>query len=172
MDSDGLRNIKLIAMHGVVKSTEDYNVRHIFRWYSKTFNTPLHVVDTLPFEDVLTHYFENQYEELHPDEREDEVHELLLTPDQLKKLRLAEDAMDADTYEFEKETAASPPPVNPADSLDDKVTKLKNILEVAPERLKSAEAPLLEPIPEGIHMTFEDLEDAPSFGPPPKAPTQ
>lgn len=55
---------------GRIEPDGDYFLRRIFRWYSKTFATPLHAVYELPLDDILTHYWESQYEDMEDDERE------------------------------------------------------------------------------------------------------
>lgn len=64
--ADSLRDLRLLALRAVLKPTKDpeYNLRRIFRWYSRTFNTPLHVVADLPLDDILQNYYEVTYEDL------------------------------------------------------------------------------------------------------------
>lgn len=75
----------------------DYFLRTVFRWYSKTFSTPLHEVADLPLDDVLLHYWESQYEEMEADEREAVIKRLRET-DEERRQREAKDseAVDAD----------------------------------------------------------------------------
>lgn len=61
---DYIRAIKLNAMKAVSDPDTDYYLRFIYRWYSKTFFTPLHEVEDLPLEDILTAYYEESYEKL------------------------------------------------------------------------------------------------------------
>ena len=63
---DRLRAIQIIALKEVLsdKQSQDFQLRSIFRWYSKTFHTPLHIVEELPEFDILQAYFEDQYEQL------------------------------------------------------------------------------------------------------------
>lgn len=56
--------VKINALHSVLKPDEEYYMRFIFRWYSKTFHTPLHLVPDLPVIDVLTAYYEDMYEKM------------------------------------------------------------------------------------------------------------
>jgi hypothetical protein len=56
--------VKINALHSVIKPDEEYYMRFIFRWYSKTFHTPLHLVPDLPVIDVLTSYYEDMYEKM------------------------------------------------------------------------------------------------------------
>lgn len=63
----------------------DYFLRHIFREYAKTFLTPLHIVETLPLDFVLLHYYENVFENLLKEERP-EIKELV----EKERVRLSE----------------------------------------------------------------------------------
>lgn len=50
----------------------EYFLRKVFRWYSATYATPLHVVDELPLHDILQNFWENHYESMleeHPGEK-------------------------------------------------------------------------------------------------------
>lgn len=64
---------RLIALNTVLHpdTDPDYELRRIFRWFSKTFNTPLAQVYGLPLDEVLQHYYEARYEELEDAEPED-----------------------------------------------------------------------------------------------------
>lgn len=74
--------IQLNALHAVVKHDNEYMIRYILRWYSKTFFTPLHIVETLPFQDILQHYWETYYEDREAPEIEDDIKELTETPEE------------------------------------------------------------------------------------------
>jgi hypothetical protein len=78
----------------------DYRLRYINRWYSKTFHTPLHVVDDLPTEDVLIHFYECQFEDLEEAERLKSISELLESIDERKKRLLleADDGKDGEAW--------------------------------------------------------------------------
>lgn len=60
-----IQTIQRFALHAVEKNGWEYQYRKICRWYSRTYATPLTVVemDLLP-EDVLQHYFEETIERL------------------------------------------------------------------------------------------------------------
>lgn len=93
--------IRLNAMHAVVTSDDSYQLREIFRWYSKEYTTPLHIVEELPLEDVLTCYFEDRYKKLvnSPENEEKLLKEIvyLTESDDERKLRKRkEDEEDAE----------------------------------------------------------------------------
>lgn len=80
---DFFKAIKVKAFRDVLFSNSDkhppnpdYNLRFIFRWYSKTFHTPLHEVDALPLEGVIRAFFEEKYEGMDEDDREEEIRAL------------------------------------------------------------------------------------------------
>lgn len=68
-----LKELKEIALANVADPTTEYFYRYMCRWYSKTFHTPLHVVFTLPFQDVALAYFEEGYESMDEDDRFEEM---------------------------------------------------------------------------------------------------
>ena len=57
---DRIRNVKIIALRAFITKNEDFYLREVFRWYSRSFSTALHLVPDLPLEDVLLHYFEDK----------------------------------------------------------------------------------------------------------------
>lgn len=97
-----LKALQLRALRHVVLDTKDreYYLRHIFRWYSKTFHTPLHIVSTLPLVDVLTAYFEERFEDMDEDERHEELVRLTETDEERRAREAAIEAEknEADDY--------------------------------------------------------------------------
>ncbi len=98
--------IRLCSLYAVVshknKKVEDqeYALRRIFRWYSKTYHTPLHMVDQLPLMDVLTAYWEEEFEGLEAPDLEQAVEEVLVDPEMTRKKQIEEDWVDAEAYEI------------------------------------------------------------------------
>jgi len=157
-----------VYLYGKGKESDpEYTLRKMFRWYSKTFHTPLHIVETLPFTDVLQAWWEEKYEEMTPEDLEHEREEILRTPEELEEAQRVEDAADADTWEMIQEERKAEAAV--AKKLD----KLKLPPEAAPffssiqrePELIMAKIPQRETPPE-IKMVFvDDLElEADSFG--------
>lgn len=70
------------AMLAVVHPDDDAWLRHAFRYYSKTFATPLHLVQQLPTEDVLRAFFEDVFEQMDEEAREERIEWLLMTPEE------------------------------------------------------------------------------------------
>lgn len=68
--------IRSSALLAAIKPDFGSHVRSILRWYSKTFHTPLHEVDTIPFEDILQAWFEEQYAGMEPQQLMEELSSL------------------------------------------------------------------------------------------------
>jgi succinate dehydrogenase flavin-adding protein (antitoxin of CptAB toxin-antitoxin module) len=96
------RALRLAAMQAVVEPDLDAQLRHIFRWYSKTFATPLDEVYDLPQEDILEAFYEEEYEGLNEDERQKEISELLETPEERLERLIAKDVERYEAYHFAK----------------------------------------------------------------------
>ncbi len=86
-----IRAVQQIAMAGHLKPDVPAVYRKICRYYSKEFNTPLHEVEQLPIYDVLLHFYEDRYENMEAQERDD-----------IKK-QLARTKPERDALEAEKE---------------------------------------------------------------------
>lgn len=165
-------DIRASSMHAVVSGETGYTLRTIFRWYSKTFATPLHVVDTLPMEDVIRAYWEVQYEDMSDDERAVEIARLIEPEEKLLKRRLEEDAEEADLFEYGKQAEADdkvkvvPPPPTPIDQIAGVTKHLGELTEkiksITPEIQPDITMKFIESDEE-----FEELLDK-GFGPPPK----
>lgn len=84
---DLFKALQLVCIKSVTQPDGEYKLRRILRWYSKTFYTPLHIVETLPLENILIAYFESIYEEMEEEERQEHI-QLLLETDEQRKARL------------------------------------------------------------------------------------
>ncbi len=87
---DLAEEIKILAFLEVRNKTLGYSLRTVYRWYSREFATPLHLVHTLPYTEVLQAYFEDQFENMSEDELED-ARVLLIETDGQREVRLAEE---------------------------------------------------------------------------------
>lgn len=151
-----LEDLQALAMREVVVGSNAGFLRSVFRWYSHEFHTPLHLVDELPLEDVLTHYFEYHYNEMTDGQRQLEIERMLMTPEQLKAAKLAEDAEDADAAEIAKMEGEAGKNI---EVVVDPVLERLNALRAAlpgPDVNLPASPPALK---EEINMTFEDLPE-------------
>lgn len=82
IDEETLRVIKINAMVAIKKPDYHAFLRKIFRWYSKTFFTPLKDVENLPIIDVLSTYYEELYDKMEESEIKQEVVRLSMTPEE------------------------------------------------------------------------------------------
>jgi len=144
--------LKLLALRAVMKPDAEAQYRSICRWYSKTFHTPLHAVDELPEEDVLTAYFEDRYEDMEEAEREDALKSLLESKEDRKARQRAKDAEDAEAFEFAQRLAAEERQKQAQKKVADvQVEKKPSMLSAASQR----ESRLPQ---EGKPAAFEKLE--------------
>lgn len=102
---DYFESLKLIALDNVIHEKGDYGLRHVFRWYSREFHTPLHVVENLPLEDIMTHYFECQYEDMEDHHRQEEIRNLLQTEEEKQRIKYERDLDRYNDIEYAKNTA-------------------------------------------------------------------
>lgn len=123
---DRVRAIQIIALKEVLSKNQsaEFQLRSVSRWYSKTFHTPLHVVETLPEFDVLQAYFEDQYEDLNSsNEGQAQIQKLLedlaKTDEELELEAKRQDEDDVWAYKEEKIAKAS-------ESSNDSATLAKN----------------------------------------------
>lgn len=146
----------------------EYFYRHVFRWYSKEFHTPLSDVYDLPLDFVLQHYWEARYEAMDDAKRVAERDRLRETEEQAWKRMLREEADRADADEYAAQVAAEE-----AQRLKEEAEKTvkgdKKTLTPATSPIRSlladAKAPPSFPVPDpsapppDIKMTFVDDEE-------------
>jgi len=146
-----LTAIGLLALQSVAAPDMAAQTRHVLRWYSKTFSTPLHLVEQeIPLEDVWQAFFEEKYEALEPEELEQAVKDALTPPEERAEAedRLKTEAVADDAFVKATEAAAAAPvPTQVPQILD---TALKDTVNPAPKP-----EPKLEP-----DILFEFVDDA------------
>lgn len=102
------RALRILALKEALSEepSYDYFIRKVFRWYSKTFSTPLHQVADLPLFDVMQAYYEDIYSNLADEKDTPEFHEQLSnlskTEAELEKDKLEKDRTEAEDYMFAK----------------------------------------------------------------------
>ncbi len=74
-----VRAIRLLALQSAMADPQpaDFVLRDIFRWYSKTFATPLHEVENLPLARVIQTYWEEQYSAMVKDDENPDMAQTL-----------------------------------------------------------------------------------------------
>ncbi len=170
MELDFAGQIRLIAFNEVRSQSAAYKLRSVYRWYSARFATPLHMVKRLPFSDVLTAYFEDQFENLDAEEMEEERLRLIETEDQRIARIAAEEAEASAEVDFQAFAEAEAKRLETT-----QIPKQEAVRPIqhphrkeAPEAPEFADAPAT-PIPPDITVKFvddgffeelcEDLED-------------
>ncbi len=91
-------DIQILAFHDVFVDDQEYRLRHLQRWYSRRFHTPLHLVPTLPLADILQAFWEVHYEEMDDTDRAEERQRLIETRE-ARSARLAQEARDSQATE-------------------------------------------------------------------------
>lgn len=178
-----VESLRLVAMRAVIGGDDEYNIRYILRWYSRSFHTPLHVVESdLPLEEVLQHYFEVRYEDMPLEERHQEIQRLLETEEERRRKRRLEDAEDAEADDFVKltEKQIQGAPKTPMAQAASEIQSLAKNMQAAAGSIPVPTVPevipeIPEKLPPDIKMTFVDddafdeLLDG-GFGPPDRKP--
>ena len=139
MDEYKLAQIE--AANDILAQSDLYFYRKVCRWYSTTFHTPLTQVNSIPWDEILQHYYEHHYENL-------KYNDLLqLTKDLLPEI--------AEKQEEEMDDFLN----NLMEAERAKKTPKKQSLNKTPPDLKSnsKESPTKQP-PE-IYKTFDVGED-------------
>lgn len=162
---DYYKHLKILALKSVVEPDEEYELRRIFRWYSKTFATPLHIVEEFSLEHVLTNYFESQFEEKKEEEIFQIIQDLTEKDEDRRKKEMAEEKQAVEDFEFlrmvEKE-AKDRPPKTAKETLKDVVTASKKLTNAFNSIKTSDEAdlPPAKEIPSDVSISFsDDLEE-------------
>ena len=140
---NSLKATRLLAYRAVTKRDPEYVFRHILRWYSRTFSTPLHEVEDLPIDEVMRHFFVVRFEDMDESELEEEELDLRLT-DAEKKTKAEKEKTDSvaddDFYALMQAKAnATSPAVKPATA--------------------DGAIPTTEPLPLGLPANFQKLAD-------------
>lgn len=101
-------DLQAIAFHDVVVDTQEYRLRLLYRWYSKTFATPLHLVPSIPLTDVLVAFWETRYEEMDEPDLEEERKKIIETEEERIARLIQEDAdrVEADAFVAQVEASA------------------------------------------------------------------
>ena len=73
-------------------TTREYDFNRIFRVYSKTYHTPLHVVKGLPLHHVLTAYYDDLFESMEQDDLEEVRLDLLKSQEERAEIKDADEA--------------------------------------------------------------------------------
>jgi predicted nuclease with TOPRIM domain len=143
--------VQLNALSDVINEPEEFIMRRIMAWYSQTYHTPLHVVEELPFLEILRWYYEDQYSDLGEYERQEKIKELLETEEDRKK------RVKKEKREKEEELSS-----------ERKFLEHSKEKPQLPENIRRAQAKLLEaakgqmkPLAKAVDATTKLLKDLP-----------
>ena len=161
--------IKIKALYSVLKPDSGYYIRKLSRWYSRTYHTPLSDVYDLPIEYLLQNFYEETFEGLDEDELNEELREVVETPEQKKERVTAEELERLSEFQLlkmgqETNTKNIPKTLNLKDKLmggklTTAVSKLNETLKNVSDTLK--EDMLNDPpeLPPEIDIKFENNEN-------------
>jgi succinate dehydrogenase flavin-adding protein (antitoxin of CptAB toxin-antitoxin module) len=80
------RALQTVALADFLNKSHEYQKRHIMRWFSITFHTPLIEVEELEFDYILQHYYEHTFENMEKDQLSKEIKDLSMTEDESSKI--------------------------------------------------------------------------------------
>lgn len=89
-------------MLAIVQPDGDAFLRRVKRFYSKTFNVPLPDVDDIPEEDVLVAFYEENFDSMTEEDRDEFLVDLLATPEERAAREKAHEKADERDEEFMK----------------------------------------------------------------------
>lgn len=139
-DFNFYKYLQLKAINDIFNSDDLYFQRKICRWYSKEFSTPLEKVFQIPFDLILIHYYETEFEKIPKNDLID-----ILTNDFIDELSPENDEeLDALMKRLEKEQEIA---LKKRQSLNNQDTSVV-------EHQSSTSNKSLQP--EDIEMSFED----------------
>lgn len=153
--------IKAKALRSVLKPDTDYYLRRVYRWYSKTFHTPLETAFDLPVEFVLREYFEEYFENLEEEELDFQLEEVTETDEQRKQRLSAEDAdkkAEQELLEMARNQNANKKIPGPS-KLPEQITKLGEVIKEVAENIKEEMKSDPSTLPPEIDMKFESDEE-------------
>ncbi len=169
---DTLKAIRVLAMRSVEKNDIEYFIRFVGRWYATHMNEPYSVVQSIPFEEQLQHFFEVRYEQMDDEDIEEEAKKLLETEEEQAAREAKEEADSVDDDEFvrqaiaeEKKRLKKKQKTSPAVIPKEQAERDAVVLAAAGPMLGGAglpQAPAQPPIreiPEDIKLDFIPQED-------------
>lgn len=146
---------RIIAMWNVTRAPEkqdpEYQLRQMSRWYAREFNYKLHEVDEVPIETIAMHYWEDYYQNLPPEDREEEMNLLVSSEEDLENQKKADDEFLAKTIREAQEAAKK------GRDLADRLKKLGKPADVVRQpTAEEIKAELNQPV---ISMQFVDPKE-------------
>lgn len=143
--------LKILALKSRVKPDLNDLHRFVARWYSKEFFTPLHIVYTLPVEELWQTYYEEMFANMEQVDLEQEI-ELALESPQEREKRLAR----------EKDESASEDAFLALAEAANAASKAKSASDAMIEQLAKTKLPVMGEEPPDIDINFvspQELDD-------------
>jgi hypothetical protein len=152
-----IESIQKTALLAAIEPDGEAVLRNLFRWFSKTFHTPLADVEEMPIEYILQHYFESQYEELENEDKHNLIIFLLESKEE-REARKKRESQEEDDFIKEAEAEAAS-----GITLQEKTKKLnKPLVQKAIKNLEAIEKAIEE---QEIKISFVDeIPDRDSLG--------
>ena len=162
---DYYKHLRIIALNSVISPDEPYLIRKIVRWYSKTFSTPISVVEEIPLEHILTAYYESEFEDKKEEELEQIIQDMFADDVDNRKEEMAEEKRAVEDYEFLKalkEEQRLNPKKDLKGSLNDLVKASKKLTNAFNSVKANRETilPEADSLPSNVSISFsDDLEE-------------
>lgn len=154
-------------MRSVIKPTQQDLIDRIYRWYSRTYHTPLEDAYDLSQEELMRIYFEDKYLEMRDQELEQEKAELLESQEERARRIKEEEIAAYEADEFARMVAQDEENKIKAEASNSNHDKNSTIAPSPPKNenmlgmLKESElsSSSLGQIPPNITMTFVEEEE-------------
>lgn len=143
MNADEINQLKAICLDKALNPDFEFVYRRICRWYSKEFSTPLHMVEGMPTETVLRHYFENWFDGLATSQSPEAVKEI-----ENLKLQMSGTTKHVDEDEEWEEAMLR--------DIAEEEAKKSNRDAPKPAAAPPSDPPNLEEIEENFERSFDD----------------
>ena len=162
---DYYKHLRTIALKSVIEPDEPYLIRKIVRWYSKTFSTPISMVEEIPIEHILTAYYESEFEGKKEEELEQIVRDMFTEEVNTRKEEMEEEKRAVEDFEFLqalKEEERLKPKKDTKGTLNDLVKASKKLTNVLNSIKSNRETTLPdeELLPSNVSISFsDDLEE-------------
>lgn len=106
---DIMTAIRISAMWHVTRSPEkedpEFQLRQMSRWYSNQFNYTLDEVDEIAIETIAMHYWEHHYQQMKPEDQEEEIKHLTQSKEEAARSKQEDDEFLATTIREAQEAS-------------------------------------------------------------------
>ncbi len=154
--------LKKLALKAVIAPDEAYEMRRIFRWYSRTFHTPLEEVEEIPIQKVLVHYFESEFENANEEQIEKFIRDMCESKEDKYKREMEEERLVVEDWLFLKSVEkTTKKPTNKENKLEDVVKATDRVTKAITSILKPRDKDATLPdddtsLPPDVSISFSD----------------